>query len=57
MERQINISLTANEVNRILIMLGGHPFKEVSDLIFKIKAQGDAQLMPEKSTDAQPAIQ
>jgi len=40
----LKIELTVGETNAILASLGKHPFDEISKLIFKIKAQGEAQL-------------
>lgn len=44
MELQINISLTVVEVNLVLAALSQRPWAEVSGLMEKIKAQGEAQL-------------
>ena len=41
---ELKIVLTVEEVNVVLGALSTKPFAEVSDLIFKIKAQGDSQL-------------
>lgn len=42
---QLKIELTVDEVNRTLNVLADKPFREVADLIGKIKAQADAQFL------------
>lgn len=45
MENEVlHLELTVGEINAILRSLGKHPFDEISALIGKIKAQGEAQL-------------
>jgi hypothetical protein len=46
LEQLIDLSLSAREVNYLLMALGQRPFNEVTALIGKIKAQGDAQFVP-----------
>lgn len=46
LEQPIKLDLTVGEVNYLLHALGQRPFSEVSGLIGKIKAQGDAQFVP-----------
>ncbi|EKU96512.1 hypothetical protein Lepto7375DRAFT_0517 [Leptolyngbya sp. PCC 7375] len=41
---QISINLTLEEVNKILESLGRLPYTEVFQLIYKIKAQAEAQV-------------
>lgn len=46
LEKPINLTITAREVNTILRALGALPFGEIAELIGKIKTQGDAQFAP-----------
>lgn len=41
---EIKLSLTFDETNMILRVLGMHPFTEVASLIHKIKQQGEPQV-------------
>ena len=41
---EITIELTLNEINMILASLGKHPFDEISQLIGKIRSQGEEQI-------------
>lgn len=45
---QFNIELTIEETNRVLAVLSERPFKEVADLIGKIKGQADMQFLASK---------
>lgn len=40
----LTIELTLNEINMILASLGKHPFDEISQLIGKIRSQGEEQI-------------
>lgn len=44
----ITLNLTVDEVNKVLQSLGSKPFVEVSELIVKIKQQGDAQIVKQE---------
>lgn len=44
MELQIKLVFTVQEVNLVLAALGQRPWAEVSGLMEKIKAEGEAQL-------------
>ena len=41
---EIKLELTLNEINMILASLGKHPFDEISQLIGKIRSQGEEQI-------------
>lgn len=41
---EITVELTLNEINMILASLGKHPFDEISQLIGKIRSQGEEQI-------------
>lgn len=41
---EIELSLTLNEINIILASLSKHPFDEISQLIGKIRSQGEEQI-------------
>ena len=45
MELQIKLSFTVQEANLVLAALGQRPWAEVSGLMEKIKAEGEAQLV------------
>ena len=47
---EIKLSLTVDEVNRVLGALGERPFVQVVDLIEKIRKQAQPQV-PEQSTE------
>ena len=55
LDQPIKLDLTAGEVNYILSALGMRPFAEVSVLIAKVKAQGDAQFVAPPVAEAQAA--
>ena len=55
LDQPIKLDLTAGEVNYVLSALGLRPFGEVSALIGKIKAQGDAQFVAPPAPEAQAA--
>ena len=40
----LTIELTLTEINMILASLGKHPFDEISQLIGKIRSQGEEQI-------------
>lgn len=44
MELQLNIEFSVAEINLVLAALSQRPWAEVSGLMEKIKAQGEAQL-------------
>ena len=41
---ELTIELTLTEINMILASLGKHPFDEISQLIGKIRSQGEEQI-------------
>ena len=49
---ELTVELTLNEINMILASLGKHPFDEISQLIGKIRSQGEAQI---QALQAQPS--
>lgn len=57
----VTLEHTVEEVDKILLALAERPFKEVSDLINKIRGQGMAQVRaaqsPPPGTEAAPAPQ
>lgn len=57
LDQVLKIELTAGEVNYVLNALGQRPFKEVANLIGKIKAQGDAQFVPPQAAADPPAAE
>ena len=40
----LKLELTVGETNVVLASLGKHPFDEISNLILKIRSQGETQL-------------
>jgi hypothetical protein len=40
----VNIQLNVGQINRLLSLLGTHPYNTSADLIHLIKSQGDAQM-------------
>lgn len=56
LDQIITLSLTAGEVNQLLFSLGQRPFIEVTSLIGKIKAQGDAQFVPPPPAEVLEAV-
>ena len=51
---EITIELTLNEINMILASLGKHPFDEISQLIGKIRSQGEEQISALQAAEQQP---
>lgn len=47
----IKLELSEAEVNVILRSLAKHPFEEISNLIFKIKKQGDPQVVSAQESE------
>ena len=48
----LTLSLTIEETNLILHLLGTQPFNDVSALIIKIKNQGDQQFTEQQAANA-----
>jgi hypothetical protein len=44
MEQNVNIELTVNEVNMVLVALSKAPYEQVADLITKVRGQVIPQL-------------
>jgi len=47
----INLTLKVEEVNVILASLGKHPFDQIANLVQKIKAQGEPQVIAQTPTE------
>lgn len=43
-EQLIDLKLTIEEVNVVLLILSERPYKEVADIISKIREQGNSQI-------------
>jgi len=55
MSNDLNFTLTVDEVNMVLRVLGKHPFEDVVLLINKIKQQGEPQVAAMQEADAKKA--
>lgn len=55
MELMINLSFTVMETNMVLGALGQRPYAEVAELMQKIKAEGEAQLVAAQAPAAPAA--
>ena len=55
MSNDLNFTLTVDEVNMVLRVLGKHPFEDVVLLINKIKQQGEPQVAAMNEADAKAA--
>jgi hypothetical protein len=52
MEPKITFSFSLAEANLVLAALGQRPYAEVADLMQKIKAEGEAQLVAAQTAPA-----
>jgi hypothetical protein len=50
----VMLRLNVGQINRMLSLLGTHPFNTVSDLISEIKGQGDMQIAAAQAAAAAP---
>ena len=48
---EIQLTLTLDEINKILASLGDRPYAEVFQLIIKIQQQAEGQLQPQSAKD------
>jgi hypothetical protein len=51
----LQFTLTVDEVNQILDVLGDRPYKQVFELIIKLQQQAEAQLQARAAAQQDPA--
>ena len=54
---EIEITLSLSEINVILAVLGKHPFDEISQLIGKIRSQGESAIQLLQAESAEEATE
>lgn len=54
---EIEITLSLSEINVILTVLGKHPFDEISQLIGKIRSQGESAIQLLQAESAEEATE